>query len=248
MAIYEKIRGEEMPIGKGTFGTVHKVQRKWDRQVFACKIIVHGSDEVKKKKADVECAIIASLDHPNIAKFQDVESLEHETRFYMVYYQFGSLRQLIAKKKSEGAQTLPEAYVWSIVYQLTSALMYCHQGLIASAIGSPTTMANSQQIIHRDIKPENILLASRSQNALDAIKLCDFGLGFVLKEGAESFSTAGTDPYRPPEIDVSSGKKHSYMERYPWTPKCDVFSLGCKQSSAVRIVHKLTHLKYRYHL
>ena len=56
---------------------------------------------------------------------------------------------------------------------------YCHDHLVA----------------HRDLKPENILLAEN-----DVIKLADFGLSNLMKDGKYLKTSCGSPNYAAPEV------------------------------------------------
>lgn len=63
--------------------------------------------------------------------------------------------------------------------QVIDALAYCH----------------SKSILHRDIKLDNILLAIDG-----SVKICDFGVGKIVKPGEVMKEQCGTPAYIAPEI------------------------------------------------
>lgn len=86
----------------------------------------------------------------------------------------------------------------SYMYQMFSALAYCHMN----------------NILHRDLKPQNLLVDTEGH-----IKLADFGLAraFSVPMGTYTHEVV-TLWYRPPEILLGS---HYY------TTSVDIWSLGC---------------------
>ena len=92
---------------------------------------------------------------------------------------------------------LTETKVAKIIYNVTSAINYCH----------------TKGITHRDIKPENILFESKDPDA--DIKLIDFGLSRKYNSNEKMHTILGTPYYVAPEV-----LKGDYDE------KCDVWSIG----------------------
>lgn len=100
-----------------------------------------------------EFEILKSLDHPNIVRLHEMYS--DEKNFYLIseYCEGGELFDRIKKSKF-----FSEAIVAKIMFQILSAVIYCH----------------SRNIAHRDLKPENILFVNKHNN--DHLKLIDFGV------------------------------------------------------------------------
>ena len=142
----------------------------------------------------------------------------------MEYCEGGSLQDLINEQK-ESKTHMPESYVWNVLFQLSSALVYCHLGLLIDSDGnvsaSQRNLLDWKRVLHRDIKPANVLLLSRSPDALDSVKLGDFGLGYMLEKNTAPETYAGTAQYLAPEIN-RRGTRAIY-----WTEHCDIYSLGC---------------------
>ena len=115
--------------------------------------------------------------------------------------------------------------MWTIGYQLASAVLYCHAGLRVDGEGYPSSdlknIPDWKTILHRDIKPANVFMMNRSETAFDSIKLGDFGLGYVLQSGDHAGTYVGTAQFLAPEISrLSADPIH-------WTTDCDMFSFGC---------------------
>ena len=84
------------------------------------------------------------------------------------------------------------------MYQFLSALAYCH----------------SRDVVHRDLKPENLLLSKKDGFE---IKIADFGLACILKDGKEDLNLrCGSPGYVAPELLKNEG----------YGKASDVFSAG----------------------
>ena len=63
--------------------------------------------------------------------------------------------------------------------QITSGVEYCHRNMV----------------VHRDLKPENLLLDSKMN-----IKIADFGLSNVMRDGHFLKTSCGSPNYAAPEV------------------------------------------------
>ena len=56
-------------------------------------------------------------------------------------------------------------------------------------------------MVHRDLKPENLLLDSMNKTALDSnVKIADFGLSNVMRDGHFLKTSCGSPNYAAPEV------------------------------------------------
>lgn len=141
----------------------------------------------------------------------------------MEYCSNGDLGEHIKRLAREGKHA-DEAFVWSIMAQLISALFLCHTGKTPPTAGEeaelnkPRVLAELRRkdedhiVLHRDLKPENVFLTNGA-----TVKLGDFGLSRVLQAHDFASTYVGTPFYMSPELCSS--------ERY--SAKSDIWSLGC---------------------
>jgi eukaryotic-like serine/threonine-protein kinase len=194
---YELIR----EIGRGGMGAVYLAVRADDqyRSRVAIKVVARGMDtDFAVRRFLSERQILASLDHPNIAKLLDggatPDGLPYFVMEYiegMPLYQYCDSRRLSTEDRLELFRTL------------CSAVHYAHQNLV----------------VHRDLKPGNVLVSA------DGVpKLLDFGIAKLLNpelygQGVDITGTAirlMTPAYASPE----------QVRGEPITTASDVYSLG----------------------
>ncbi len=183
-------------IGGGSFGLVFLSINKRTGE----KVAIKAMKKYKKDNRTVnnnllkEVEILKTLDHQNILNI--IEFYEGTYNFYIVteYCQSGNLLDKITK----GNYLMSESRAAVILFQILSAINYCHQ----------------RKIIHRDLKPENIMLDNTSKNGYPYIKIIDFGTAKFIGEDYEK-QFIGSPFYMAPEV---------FEKKY--TDKCDIWSIG----------------------
>ncbi len=88
-----------------------------------------------------EVRLLATLDHPCIAKVYSYFE-EHRTAYYVVEYINGISLDKLALQYANQGRTIPQSSLIGIMVRLLDALDYLH----------------ARKILHRDIKPDNILV------------------------------------------------------------------------------------------
>ena len=142
-----------------------------------------------------EIEALKKLDHPNILKIFEVYNTEDA--FYLIteYCEGGELFNIIEQKKK-----LTELQCAYIMYQILSAINYCHK----------------MKIMHRDLSPENILIHKQDpKKDFYDVKICDFGTSQIFKKGEWQSKPCGSVYYVAPEI----------IHR-KYNSKCDLWSCG----------------------
>ena len=184
-------------LGEGTFSTVYEAKNRITDIMRAMKIIKRQKHSSEQEKREIinEINILKTMDHPNIVKIFEFYSNKDSYSIIMEYCRGG---QLVSEIKSYGP--FDEKYTAYVMYQIFSAINYCH----------------NMNIIHRDLKPENILIVSKNKsNNYPNIKIGDFGMSKVVEKNAVQNLVVGTIYYVAPEVI-----KKKYNE------KCDIWSCG----------------------
>ena len=186
-------------LGRGGMGVVFLAERsdgQFDQRV-AIKLIKRGMDtEVVLRRFRAERQILASLQHPNIARLLDGGTTDDGLPYFVMEYIDG---QPVDRYASERRLTIDERL--RLFLEVCAAVAYAHQ----------------QLVVHRDIKPLNILVTADGKP-----KLLDFGIAKVLHDeaGEEPGTVTGyrllTPEYASPE--QAEGRRA--------TTASDVYALG----------------------
>ncbi len=186
-------------IGRGGMGAVYEAVREADNftQKVALKVIKRGMDtDAILRRFRHEQKILATLEHPNIARFLDGGMTEEGLPFYAMEFVEGEFIDDYCRARNCSVRDRLQLF-----RQVCSAVQYAHQNLV----------------IHRDLKSKNILVTKDGTP-----KLLDFGIAKVLTpETAEEIGTATqfgmmTPAYASPEQIL--GKRIGTTS--------DVYSLG----------------------
>ncbi|RPB07506.1 kinase-like protein, partial [Morchella conica CCBAS932] len=147
-----------------------------------------------------EISILQTLTHPNIVRYisSDSEPPDGQARIFMEYCEGGDLSRFTDKRKRVDKALFTPEFIWRVFFQLALSLAYCHHGLNVTRLPNGVHKFEVEPrwtpILHRDIKPSNVLLWSSDS---DIVKLCDFGIGKVIRSEMSGTYT-GTSAFRPP--------------------------------------------------
>lgn len=155
--------------GGGGMGVVYKAKRADGifEQITAIKMIRFGLEtEQNIRRFETERTILASLNHPNIARLLDGGITDEGVPYLVMEWIDGIPIHDYIKNKNPDLNTRLDLFE-----QICKAVMYAHANLI----------------IHRDIKPSNILVTAEG-----TIKVLDFGIAKIMEENSEKESVTHT--------------------------------------------------------
>ncbi len=187
-------------IGSGGMGAVYLAERadqQFQMQV-AIKLIKRGMDtDSVLRRFQHERQILASLEHPHIARLLDGGTTEDEVPYFVMEYIEGDRIDRYAE-----AHQLSISERLELFLQVCGAVSYAHQRLV----------------VHRDLKPSNVLVTSAG-----VPKLLDFGIAKIIQpnDSAELLATITMVPLMTPEY-----ASPEQIEGAPATTLSDVYSLG----------------------
>jgi non-specific serine/threonine protein kinase/serine/threonine-protein kinase len=187
-------------LGRGGMGAVYLAERvdgQFEHQVALKVVQRSAADRDLERRFRVERQVLASLEHPHIARLLDGGVAETGEPFFVMEYVAGEPLIAFAGRAKLGIRPRLE-----IFRKVCSAVSYAHAKLV----------------VHRDLKPSNILVPPDAEP-----KLIDFGLAKVLEttgsdDGAKNLTVfrAFTPAYASPE----------QVRGQPITTATDVYSLG----------------------
>nr|MBA2670026.1 serine/threonine protein kinase [Gemmatimonadota bacterium] len=167
--------------GHGGMGAVYLAERADDqfRQRVALKLVRGGlHSEYLVRRFREERQILASLDHPNIARLLDGGVTAEGLPFFAMEFVEGTPIDRFSDEKQLSVEQRLELFL-----KVCGAVQYAHRNLV----------------VHRDLKPSNILVTHEGEP-----KLLDFGIAKLLSRDPEAALTqAGmrmlTPEYASPE-------------------------------------------------
>ncbi len=187
-------------IGQGGMGTVYRAMRVDEHYVkqVAIKLVRTGlGNDQYLRRFKNERQIMASLDHPNIARLLDGGTTRGVPYFVMEYIEGRRIDDYCDSLKLNTRERL------KLFLQVCSAVQYAHQHLV----------------VHRDLKPGNVLITEEG-----IPKLLDFGIAKLLDPELFLQTTALTlSQMKPMTPEFASPEQ---IRGEPVTTSSDVYSLG----------------------
>src|SRR6266705_1621918 len=184
-------------LGRGGMGAVYLAERADEqyKKRVAIKLIKRGMDtDAVLRHFRNERQILASFDHPNIARLFDGGTTKSGLPYFVMEYVEG----------------LPidqycDTYRLSVTERLELFRDVC----------AAVTYAHRHTVIHRDIKPSNILVTSDG-----APKLLDFGIAKILQPGGRAEALATLTALRLMTPEYASPEQ---VRGQPLTTATDVY-------------------------
>lgn len=188
-------------LGMGTFGKVKVADHLATGLQVAIKMVNRAKVERERMEEKVrrEIDILRLCRHAHIIRLYEVIDTPSDTFMILEYASNGDLFDYIMK---QGRLEEEEARHW--FGQLVAGVQYIH----------------CAGIVHRDLKPENLLLDGAWR-----IKLADFGLANVLRDGELLRTSCGSPNYAAPE--VIAGRLYAGPEVDAWSIGVILYAFLC---------------------
>ncbi|KAJ2508518.1 Protein kinase [Coemansia sp. RSA 2052] len=187
-------------LGVGSFGKVKLAVHSQTGHKVALKIIGRSklahSDMVGRVNREIQ--YLKMLRHPHIIKLYEVITTATDI-IMVIEYAGGELFNYIVERGR-----MSEKDARRFFQQMVSAVEYCHR----------------RNIVHRDLKPENVLL-----DPYDNVKVADFGLSNIMKDGEFLQTSCGSPNYAAPE--VINGKLYAGPEVDAWSCGVILYVMLC---------------------
>ncbi|ERM99072.1 SNF1-related protein kinase catalytic subunit alpha KIN10 [Amborella trichopoda] len=188
-------------LGIGSFGKVKIAEHVLTGHKVAIKILnrrkIRSMEMEDKVRREIK--ILRLFMHPHIIRLYEVIETTSDIYVVMEYVKCGELFDFIVEKGR-----LQEEEARGFFQQIISGVEYCHRNMI----------------VHRDLKPENLLLDSKWN-----VKIADFGLSNVMRDGHFLKTSCGSPNYAAPE--VISGKLYAGPEVDVWSCGVILYALLC---------------------
>ncbi|WOL13397.1 SNF1-related protein kinase catalytic subunit alpha KIN10-3 [Canna indica] len=188
-------------LGIGSFGKVKIAEHLLTGHKVAIKILNRRKIKSMEMEEKVrrEIKILRLFMHPHIIRLYEVIETQSDIYVVMEYVKSGELFDYIVEKGR-----LQEDEARRFFQQIISGVEYCHRNMV----------------VHRDLKPENLLLDSKCN-----VKIADFGLSNVMRDGHFLKTSCGSPNYAAPE--VISGKLYAGPEVDVWSCGVILYALLC---------------------
>jgi eukaryotic-like serine/threonine-protein kinase len=186
-------------LGRGGMGAVYQARQTSLQRLVALKVLpAHlASDQDFIARFQSEAIAAANVSHPNIVHVYAAGECDGIDYIAMEFVEGETIQHRLRR-----CGRLPLTEALDIAYHVATALDHAWQ---------------TAQLIHRDVKPDNIFLA---QNG--AVKLGDFGLAKILREGVSSQTITGHIMGSPHFISPEQARGQRDID-----VRADIYSLGC---------------------
>ncbi|MDT8910790.1 serine/threonine-protein kinase [Amycolatopsis sp. PS_44_ISF1] len=178
MLIADRYEVDELPLGRGGMGAVHRGHdRRLGRRVAIKLLRLPGRDEELEERFAREARILATLDHPGVPALYDFGTYDDRLFQVMQFVEGATVADLLAEHGP-----LPVPWAAAIAAQTAAVLSAAH----------------ARSVCHRDLKPANLMLGPDG-----SVKVMDFGLAVLRETDVARFTRAGqllgTPSYMAPE-------------------------------------------------
>jgi serine/threonine protein kinase len=197
MLIADRYELDELPLGQGGMGAVHRGHDKHlDRRV-AVKFLrmPSGRDDELEQRFIREARILARLEHAGAPTLYDFGMYDQRLYQVMQFIDGVTVADLVGEHGP-----LPVPWAAAIAAQACAVLSAAH----------------ALAICHRDLKPTNLMLCPDG-----SVKVLDFGLAVLRETDVAQFTRTGqllgTPAYMAPE----------QIQRGVAGPRSDLYALGC---------------------
>ena len=190
-------------VARGGMGRIYEAEQLPLGRRVALKVMdltyAEELDPDFQKRFFLEASTCAQLSHPNTIRVFDYGNSDEETFYIAMEFIAG---QTLLKIINEQAPLAP--------------LRVIH---VARQICGSLSEAHAQGVIHRDLKPSNVLLTQHGETA-DYVKVLDFGLVKLIREGEADITKSGLFLGSPNYMSPEQIRSNAVDQR------SDIYSLG----------------------
>lgn len=136
-------------IGEGGMGRVYRAQQETPRRLVALKLPQTGAARQVFQRFQREIALLANLEHPNIARLYGAGMLDEEQTPYL------AMELVDGQPLTQASRDWPLRRKLELLAKLARAVHYAH----------------TRGVVHRDLKPANVLVTAEGEP-----KILDFGV------------------------------------------------------------------------
>ncbi len=181
-------------LGEGGMATVYAAEERLSKQQVALKVMQPGLGPSPRLREQFlrEMAILGRIDHPNVVRLLSSMEIDGQLVMVLEIVNGETLRSVLRRL---GRFAWPDAV--HLVRQILAGLSAAH--------------GQQPPIVHRDLKPENVMVAGDG-----TVKVMDFGIAKVLRDGTRATTDVGTLQYMCPE----------QIEGVAIDPRGDLYNIG----------------------